>query len=153
MHGHSLKDGRAAGIICACTGGPWLDNREIGASIAVIVEGLSTLRRELRKAAATSVSIRCRLSKTAVDKVGSVGILLDAGGFVAITNVFRSQRRGFAVPILDLRGVTLASRNIVDVPWVPQVFGADVDAVAISIAVAISPASTTIIGRSALADV
>jgi len=132
-----------------------LDNWEIGASIAVIVEGLSTLRRELRKAAATSVSIRCRLSKTAVDKGRSVGILLGAGGFVAITNVFRSQRkrRGFAVPILDLRGVTLASRNIVDVPWVPKVFGADVDAVAISIVVTISPASTTIIGRSALADV
>ena len=128
-----------------------MDNWEIGASIAVIVEGLSTLRRELRKAAATSVSIRCRLSKTAVDKGGSVGILLDAGGFVAITNAFRSQRRGFAVPILDLRGVTLASGNIVDVPWVPQVFGADVEVVTICICFAIPPTSAAVIRRRAVA--
>lgn len=59
----------------------------LGLKVAVIVEGLSTLRRESRKAAATSVSIRCRLSKASVDKGGSVGIILDAGGFVAIANV------------------------------------------------------------------
>ena len=155
MHGHSLKDGRAAGI-CACTGGPWLDNWDIGPRIAVIVEGLTALRGELRKAAATSVSIRCRLSKAAVDKEGSVGVSLDAWGFVAITNVFRSHRRGFVVPILDLRGVTLASRNIVDVPEVLGVLGADVDVGTICICFAIPPASTTgigIPGRTTFADV
>ena len=60
----------------------------LGPTIAVIVEILFVaLRCESRKAAATSVSINCRLSKAAVDKEGSVGIFLDVAGFVAIANV------------------------------------------------------------------
>jgi hypothetical protein len=117
----------------------------LGAFLTVIVEGLTALRGELRKAAATPIPINCRLSKAAVDKEGSVGVVLV--GVVAIPNVESQVRTD------NIGGVALASRNIVDVPWVPKVFGAEVDVVAISIFFAIPPTSTASIGRTTFADI
>jgi len=140
-----FQDWRAG--TCACARRSWLDNRYIWLKIAVIVESLPALQCELRKAAATAVSVRCSLSKAAVDEEGSVGIVLVR--IVAITNVKRvlSERN------LHIRGITLASRNIVDVLEVSGVFRAKVDVVTVCICPASTATSTAIEGRATSANI